>query len=129
MRSSDFPGIKTLYGIPLIAALLFFTGCAVRPADQSAVLLESPVQTDTVQALKRMEHSEGSSKTSWQLLAIRALLGEGKSGQASNLLNQLPQKMNDAQHQEQLLLAAASGGQAVARCAAQRHERSSDIGA
>ncbi|WGA03954.1 penicillin-binding protein activator [Enterobacter ludwigii] len=105
MRLSDFYGTRALYGIPLIAAALFFTGCAVRPADRSAVLLDSPVQTDAAQALLRMQHSEGTSKTSWQLLTIRALLREGKNQQAAELFSQLLPKMDEAQKQEQSLLA------------------------
>lgn len=105
MRLSDSYGTRALYGIPLIAAALFFTGCAVRPANQSAALLESPVQTDSVQATLRMRQSQGSSKTSWQLLTIRALLREGKNQQAADLFSQLPPKMGDAQQQEQSLLA------------------------
>lgn len=105
MRLSDFHGTRTLYGIPLIAAALFFTGCAVRPADRSAALLESPVQTDSAQAQLRMQHSQGSSKTSWQLLTIRAFLREGKNQQAADLFSQLPPEMDDAQQQEQSLLA------------------------
>ncbi|MGP8939917.1 penicillin-binding protein activator [Enterobacter soli] len=105
MRSSGFPDIKTLYGILLVAAVLFFTGCAVRPAGQSAALLESPVQTDSAQAMLQMQHSQGRSKTSWQLLTIRALLREGKNQQAADLFSQLPPKMDDAQQLEQSLLA------------------------
>ncbi|MCU6244142.1 penicillin-binding protein activator [Enterobacter asburiae] len=105
MRLSDFYGTRALYGIPLIAAALFFTGCAVHPANQSAVLLESSVQTDSVQALLRMQHSQGASRTNWQLLAVRALLRERKNQQAADLFSQLPPKMDDAQQQEQSLLA------------------------
>lgn len=105
MRLSDFHGTRALYGISLIVAALFFIGCAVRPADQSAALLESPVQTDSAQTLLRMQHSQGNSKTSWQLLTIRALLREGKDPQAADLFSQLPPKMDDAQKQEQALLA------------------------
>ncbi|ELD3253956.1 penicillin-binding protein activator [Enterobacter hormaechei] len=105
MRLSDFYGARALYGIPLIAAALFFTGCAVRPVDRSTALLESPVQTDATQALLRMQHSKGTSKTSWQLLAIRALLRDGKNQQAADLFSQLPPEMDKAQQQEQSLLA------------------------
>lgn len=102
---SDFYGARALYGIPLIAAVLFFTGCAVRPVDRSAALLDSPVQTDAAQALLRMQHSEGTSKTSWQLLAVRALLREEKNQQAADLFSQLPSEMDKAQQMEQSLLA------------------------
>ncbi|MGN5575849.1 penicillin-binding protein activator [Enterobacter sp. Lyrl_3] len=105
MRLSVFYGARALYGISLIAAALFFTGCAVRPVDRSTALLESPVQTDATQALMRMQHSNGSSKTSWQLLAIRALLRDGKNQQAADLFSQLLPKLDDAQKQEQSLLA------------------------
>jgi outer membrane PBP1 activator LpoA protein len=105
MRLSDFHGTRALYGIPLIVAVLFFTGCAVRPADRSAALLESPVQTGSAQALLRMQRSQGSSKTSWQLLTIRAFLREGKNQQAADLFSQLPPKMDVAQQQELALLA------------------------
>ncbi|KAF6706031.1 penicillin-binding protein activator [Enterobacter hormaechei] len=105
MRLSDFYDARVIYGIPLVAASLFFTGCAVRPADQSAALLESPVQTDSAQALQRMLQSKDSNKTSWQLLAIRALLREGKNQQATDLFSQLLPKLDDAQQQERSLLA------------------------
>lgn len=52
-----------------------------------------------------MQQSADDSKTNWQLLAIHALLKEGKSQQAVDLFNQLPQNLNDAQRREQSLLA------------------------
>jgi hypothetical protein len=52
-----------------------------------------------------MQQSSDDSKTNWQLLAIRALLKEGKSQQAIELFNQLPQKLSDTQRREQSLLA------------------------
>ncbi|MGC6031379.1 penicillin-binding protein activator [Enterobacter kobei] len=96
---------RATYCLPLIAAALFFTGCAVPPSDRSAALLESPVQIDSAQALQRMRQSQDSNKTSWQLLAIRSLLREGKNQQAAELFSQLPQKLDDARRQEQSLLA------------------------
>ncbi|WP_149330628.1 penicillin-binding protein activator [Citrobacter braakii] len=105
MLLSDCFYKRTTHGLLLIVAALFFTGCAVPPADRSAALLESPVQIDSAQALQRMRQSQDSNKTSWQLLAIRALLREGKSQQAAELFSQLPQKPDDARRQEQSLLA------------------------
>ncbi len=52
-----------------------------------------------------MQQSADDSKTNWQLLAIHALLKEGKSQQAVDLFNQLPQNLNDTQRREQSLLA------------------------
>lgn len=90
--------------LPLIAAVFFFTGCTVRPVERNIALLESPVQTGSVLALQRMQQNTGGSKTSWQLLAIRSLLREGKIQQASELFSQLPGKLDAAQHQELSLL-------------------------
>ncbi|MFZ5274852.1 penicillin-binding protein activator [Enterobacter asburiae] len=105
MHPTDFTGIKTLYFTPLVVAVLLFTGCAIRPVDRSVALLVSPVQIDSAQALQRMQQSTDGSKTSWQLLTIRALLREGKNQQAADLFSQLLPKMDDAQKQERSLLA------------------------
>jgi outer membrane PBP1 activator LpoA protein len=53
-----------------------------------------------------MSQSSNDTKTNWQLLAIRALLKEGKTQQATELFNQLPQDLNDTQRREQGLLSA-----------------------
>ncbi len=45
-------------------------------------------------------------RINWQLLAIRALLKEGKTQQAAELFSQLPQDLNDTQRHEQTLLSA-----------------------
>ncbi|MDF2527812.1 MAG: penicillin-binding protein, partial [Enterobacter mori] len=56
--------------------------------------------------LQQMSQSSNDTKTNWQLLAIRALLKEGKTQQAAELFNQLPQDLNDDQRREQGLLSA-----------------------
>ncbi|XPE69768.1 hypothetical protein ACNKHP_10245 [Shigella boydii] len=50
-----------------------------------------------------MQQSSDDTRINWQLLAIRALVKEGKTGQAVELFNQLPQELNDAQRRENLL--------------------------
>lgn len=55
--------------------------------------------------LQQMQQSTNDSKTNWQLLAIRALLQEGKKQQAIDLYNQLPSNLNSTQAREQSLLA------------------------
>lgn len=52
-----------------------------------------------------MQQSSDDTRINWQLLAIRALVKEGKTGQAVELFNQLPQELNDAQRREKTLLA------------------------
>jgi outer membrane PBP1 activator LpoA protein len=54
-----------------------------------------------------MSQSSNDTKTNWQLLAIRALLKEGKTQQAAELFNQLPKDLNDAQRREQPALCRA----------------------
>lgn len=67
--------------------------------------MQGTAQADSGFYLQQMQQSSDDSKTNWQLLAIRALLKEGKSQQAVDLFNQLPQNLNDAQRREQSLLA------------------------
>lgn len=54
--------------------------------------------------LSQSNNTSGGEKTNWQLLAIRALLLENNLKQATQLLNQLPQNLNDEQIIEQKLL-------------------------
>ncbi len=105
MVPSTFSRMKAVRCLPVILAALIFAGCGTQAPDQSAALLQSATQADSGFYLQQMQQSSNDSKTDWQLLAIRALLKEGKSQQALELYNQLPQKLNAAQRQEQSLLA------------------------
>ncbi len=67
--------------------------------------MQGTAQADSGFYLSQMQHSTDDTKTNWQLLAIRALLKEGKSQQAGELFNQLPQELTDTQRKEQSLLA------------------------
>jgi len=90
----------------MLAALLF-AGCGTQQsADQSTAHLEGSAQADSGYYLQQMQQSSDDSKTNWQLLAIRALLKEGKSQQALELYGQLPQNLNNTQSREQALLGA-----------------------
>ncbi|WP_417653777.1 penicillin-binding protein activator, partial [Escherichia coli] len=63
-------------------------------------------QADSGFYLQQMSQSSNDTRINWQLLAIRALLKEGKTQQAAELFSQLPQDLNDDQHHEQTLLSA-----------------------
>jgi outer membrane PBP1 activator LpoA protein len=67
--------------------------------------LQGTAQADSSFYLQQMQQSTNDSKTNWQLLAIRALLKEGKKQQAIDLFNQLPSNLNGTQAREQSLLA------------------------
>ncbi|MFV0261011.1 MAG: penicillin-binding protein activator [Kluyvera sp.] len=106
MVPSTFSRMKAARCLPVILAALIFAGCGTQqPADQSAAQLQGATQADSGFYLQQMQQSSNDSKTNWQLLAIRALLKEGKSQQALELYNQLPKELNAAQRQEQSLLA------------------------
>ncbi|MBJ8739889.1 penicillin-binding protein activator [Citrobacter sp. FDAARGOS_156] len=105
MVPSTFSRLKAARALPVILAALIFAGCGTQVPDQSAAHMQGSAQADSGFYLQQMQQSSDDSKTNWQLLAIRALLKEGKSQQATELFNQLPQKLSDTQRREQSLLA------------------------
>jgi len=106
MVPSTFLRSKAVRCLPVIVAALLFAGCGTQQTqDQSASHLQGTAQADSGYYLQQMQQSANDSKTNWQLLAIRALLKEGKSQQAVELFGQLPQELSSEQRQEQSLLA------------------------
>ena len=97
---------KATRSVPLLLAALIFAGCGTQAPDQSTAHLQGSDQADSGFYLQQMSQSSNDTKTNWQLLAIRALLKEGKTQQAAELFNQLPQDLNDDQRREQGLLSA-----------------------
>ncbi|EPJ9673851.1 TPA: penicillin-binding protein activator [Citrobacter freundii] len=103
-----FSCLKAARCLPVVLAALIFAGCGTQSPDQSTAHMQGTAQADSGFYLQQMQQSANDSKTNWQLLAIRALLKEGKSQQAIDLFNQLPQDLNDTQRREQSLLAVES---------------------
>ncbi|WP_313825198.1 penicillin-binding protein activator [Leclercia sp.] len=97
---------KVTRSLPLVLAALIFAGCGTQAPDQSAAHMEGTAQADSGFYLHQMEQSSDDTRINWQLLAIRALLKEGKTQRAAELFKQLPQTLNDRQRYEQFLLAA-----------------------
>ncbi|RSK64829.1 penicillin-binding protein activator [Enterobacter huaxiensis] len=97
---------KAARSVPLLLAALIFAGCGTQAPDQSTAHMQGSAQADSGFYLQQMSQSSNDTKTNWQLLAIRALLNEGKTQQAAELFNQLSQDLNDAQRREQGLLSA-----------------------
>ena len=97
---------KATRSVPLLLAALIFAGCGTQTQDQSVAHMQGSAQADSGFYLPQMSQSSNDTKTNWQLLAIRALLKEGKTQQAVELFNQLPQELNDNQRREQQLLSA-----------------------
>ncbi|MCM7512887.1 penicillin-binding protein activator [Enterobacter hormaechei] len=97
---------KATRSVPLLLAALIFAGCGTQAPDQSTAHMQGSAQADSGFYLQQMSQSSNDTKTNWQLLAIRALLKEGKTQQAAELFSQLPQSLNDEQRREQTLLSA-----------------------
>lgn len=105
MLPSKFIRSKAGRCLPVVLAALVFAGCTTKAPDQSAAHVQGEATADSAYYLQQMQQSADDSKTTWQLLAIHALLAEGKTPQAVELYNQLPQQMDDTQRHERSLLA------------------------
>lgn len=97
---------KAAHSVPLLLAALIFTGCGTQAPDQCTAHMQGSAQADSGFYLQQMSQSTNDTRINWQLLAIRALLKEGKTKQAAELFSQLPQDLNDTQRHEQTLLSA-----------------------
>lgn len=104
MLPSKFIHSKAGRCLPVVLAALIFAGCTAKAPDRSAAHVQGEAAADSAYYLQQMQQSADDSKTTWQLLAIHALLGEGKIQQAVALFNQLPQEMDDVQRREKALL-------------------------
>ncbi|WP_312042630.1 penicillin-binding protein activator [Erwinia sp.] len=92
--------------VPLLLAALIFAGCSGQGPQAPTVNVQGTATGTSDSYLQQMQQSSDDNKVDWQLLAIRALLNEGKIPQASDQLASLPQQLNDVQRQESLLLQA-----------------------
>lgn len=93
--------------VPVLLAGLILAACSSQaPQQTSTVNIQGPAAGKSDYYLQQVQQSSDDSKTDWQLLAIRALLKEGKYPQANDQLSQLPQQLSDVQAQELLLLRA-----------------------
>ena len=106
MVPSTFSRLKAARCLPVVLAALIFAGCGTHTPDQSTAYMQGTAQADSAFYLQQMQQSSDDTRINWQLLAIRALVKEGKTGQAVELFNQLPQELNDTQRREKTLLAA-----------------------
>ncbi|WOA54111.1 penicillin-binding protein activator [Dickeya solani] len=94
--------------IPVMLAVLFLAGCPSQAPQGTAAQqhVEGKAGASSDYYLQQMQQSGDDSKADWQLLAIHALIQEGKLPQANGQLNALPSQLNDKQRQEQRLLLA-----------------------
>ena len=100
MVPSTFSRLKAARCLPVVLAAMIFAGCGTHTPDQSTAYMQGTAQADSAFYLQQMQQSSDDTRINWQLLAIRALVKEGKTGQAVELFNQLPQELNDSQRRE-----------------------------
>ncbi|MGG2141942.1 penicillin-binding protein activator [Symbiopectobacterium sp. RP] len=101
----------------LFAALLL-AGCPSQAPQPPSPDVQGQAGASSYYYLQQMEQSRDNNKAGWQLLAIRALVQEGKLPQATEQFNALPAQLAQPQQREQQLLkaeiAAASNGTTAA---------------
>ncbi|CAI2447243.1 penicillin-binding protein activator [Serratia ficaria] len=111
MLSSTFVRTKAGRSKPVrltavIAAALFLAGCPSRAPQTPPANIQDEASASSDYYLQQLQQSSDDNKADWQLLAIRALMREGKLPQAGEQLNQLPKNLNGAQQAERQLLTA-----------------------
>ncbi|RLM27579.1 penicillin-binding protein [Brenneria alni] len=92
--------------IPVLLAALFLAGCPSRAPQSPPPEVQGRADAASAYYLQQMQQSGDNNKADWQLLAIRALLQEGKTPQASQQFSALPPNLSAVQQQEQQLLGA-----------------------
>lgn len=93
--------------MPVMLAALFLAGCpgqAPQSPFNQQVAVKAGATSDYY--LQQVQQAGDDNKADWQLLAIRALIQEGKLPQANAQWSALPASLNDRQQLEQRLLNA-----------------------
>ncbi|WP_455819755.1 penicillin-binding protein activator [Pseudomonas cerasi] len=106
MLPSKVVHCKAVRTLPLLLAALIFAGCTGQAPQTPQANVQGAATGTSDYYLQQVQQSADDNKVNWQLLAIRALLNEGKVPQANDQLTQIPQDLNATQRQEQLLLQA-----------------------
>lgn len=92
--------------MPVLLAGLILAACTGQGPQAPTVNVQGPATGTSDYYLQQVQQSPDDNKADWQLLAIRALLNEGKYPQANQQMSQLPQQLSDVQRLELQLLTA-----------------------
>ncbi len=106
MLYSYVMGFKTGHVLPVVLAALILAACSGQAPQAPAGGGQVKAGANADYYLQQMQQAGNDSKTDFQLLAIHALINEGQTDRAQQLLGTLPQALTDVQQREQLLLAA-----------------------
>ncbi len=90
--------------LAVLLAALIFAGCSGQGPQTPQADVQAAATGTSDSYLQQMQQSTDDNKVDWQLLAIRALLNEGKTPQASDQFASLPQQLSGTQRQEAQLL-------------------------
>ncbi len=91
---------------PVLLAGLILAACTGQGPETPSVNVQGPATGTSDYYLQQEQQSPNDSKADWQLLAIRALLNEGKYPQANQQINRVSPSLSDTQQQELQLLTA-----------------------
>jgi len=93
--------------VPVVLAGFILAACGVYQENQTpSATLQPTANQGSAYYLQQMQQSQDDSRSHWQLLAIRALLDEGKVAQAGQQLQQLPSQLTADQQVERHFLTA-----------------------
>lgn len=104
MRLITYLRTKASQALPIVLAALFLAGC--QNLKNSTDSIQSDISQKSPYYLQQIDQSSGDAKINWQLLAVRALIIENNTKQASDILNGLPNMLPITQDQERQLLRA-----------------------
>ncbi|KFK95390.1 MULTISPECIES: penicillin-binding protein activator [unclassified Serratia (in: enterobacteria)] len=106
MLSSTFIRTKAGRLLPAVLAALLLAGCPSQAPQTPPINIQDEASANSDYYLQQLQQSSDDNKADWQLLAIRALIREGKLPQAAAQLDTLPQDMNNQRLVERQLLLA-----------------------
>lgn len=106
MPSSTTFRTRTGRLIPAVIVAMLLASCSSQAPQTPTETLQAKATGSSDYYLQQAQQSGDDTKADWQLLAVRALLREGKLPEAANQLAKLPQTLNAAQALEQQLVSA-----------------------
>ncbi len=86
MVPSTFSRLKAARCLPVCSGSPDFAGCGTHSSDQSTAYMQGTAQADSAFYLQQMQQSSDYTRINWQLLAIGALVKEGKPGRRLSCL-------------------------------------------
>lgn len=106
MPSSTTFRTRTGRLIPAVIVAMLLASCSSQAPQAPTETVQAKATGSSDYYLQQAQQSGDDTKADWQLLAVRALLREGKVPQAADQLAKLPQNLTAVQAQEQQLVSA-----------------------